>query len=242
MRLTLAHHFAPEWNVPPGVGDRLDSAGAWDALRSAASAPTFTVPERREHWLAVCESNVSLASKAELILRFADAVRASTITSYGVGTACLEYEIHKARPDLSLKLSDYTPLTVARLREVFREADSIDVIDLLNDDLSSSRDSLVLLHRIDTEFTGSQWHTIFERLADAGVQHILFAPAQLLTPKSAIKELLRRVVYRVVDRPLVSAGWIRTRGIFVDAWKPHYRLVDEVRDGATRYFLLGCAA
>jgi hypothetical protein len=238
LRLTLGHHFAPEWQLPPGVGDRLDSPGAWDALRSAPNAPVFTVPESREHWLAVCASNDSLASKAELVARFADSLQVSAITSYGVGNACLEYHIHKARPELQLELSDYAPLTVARLRAVFREADSIDVIDLLADDLGPSRESLVLLHRIDTEFTSSQWHGIFERLYDAGVQHILFAPAQLLTVKSAVKEILRRAVYRLVHRPLIAAGWIRTRSVFMAAWKPHYRLVEEGSDGATTYFLL----
>jgi hypothetical protein len=216
----------------------LESAEAWDAMRDGTSAAAFTIPSNPEDWRSLCPAVEHLATKARMVARFADRTGCSALRSYGVGTAGLEYNIHVLRPHLPLHVSDYGRGTVERLRAVFPEAASIEAVDLLQAPLPDHAGELVLLHRIDTEFSQSEWKTVYSRLADARAEHVLFVPHQLLGPETAARELARRLRARLTGCALIRAGWIRSRSLLRSLWSHRYEVADEVTAHGDLFILL----
>ncbi len=235
-RLQIAHHFTPQISLTQVLGGQLASPEAWDAMRENPVEASFTIPACREHWEAKCADD-AFARRARVVGDLADRVSASRVISYGVGTACLELNLHRLRPDLSLRVSDYAPGAVERLRGIFPEA-QVEIVDLLQSPLPDHTGSLTLLYRIDTEFTVSQWRAVLERLCDAHANSVLLVPHQLLTPSVLARELARRLRAKVGGREILRAGWTRTRSLFESIWDGLYSVSAETAVDGTTFFLL----
>jgi hypothetical protein len=236
-RLTLRQHhfFSPE--TTQLLGGKLVGRGAWDALRTNPDRSSFAIPLDRAEWRGRC-TNAVFADRGAEIERLARQLGVSGITSFGVGTACVEYNIHRANPDLPLYLSDYSMETVGRLRVVFPEAASIEVVDLLRNEPKTVVGTLTMLHRIDTEFTNHDFRRVFMRLHANGHRLILLIPTTFLTLREFSAEMARRMLSRTGRRRATWTGYVRTRPVFGDLWSNLYRPVAKGSLRDAEYILL----
>jgi hypothetical protein len=237
-RLTIRRHafFSPA--TAERLDQGLDGAEAWDALRTSETEPSFGIPTSRESWRSQCAQSF-LAERGAAIAGLAERLGVKAIVSFGVGGACVEYQIHQANPDLSLHLSDFAPETVRRLRELFPEAASVSVVDLLRDDLPSVPGAMTLLHRIDTEFTDEELGRVFARLRSAGHSLILVIPTGFLTLRELMVETARRAAAGARLRRATPAGHVRTRAVYDTYWRGSYEVREEGNlDGNAVYILL----
>jgi hypothetical protein len=228
--------------LPPAIAERLDQrlegAAAWDTLRSNETDLSFGVPATREAWKSQC-GQAFLIERGAAIVEMADRLGAKAIVSFGVGRACVEYQIHQVNPRMTLHLSDYAPETVRRMRKLFSEAGSVSVVDILRDDLPHVQGGLTLLHRIDTEFTDEQLRQVFARLSAADHGLILFVPDLFLTLRGLVVEAGRRVVSSTRLRRATAAGHVRTRAVYDTFWRGLYEVRSEGRlDSDGHYILL----
>jgi hypothetical protein len=190
------------------VGDDLVRPEAWDALRVQTDGP-FSLPPDRAAWEQQALSRPELADRARAINAWADAAGAGRLASYGVGGATLEYLLWRERPERSLVVGDYTPSAVARLAELFPEAD-VRRFDLLTD--APLEADVHLLHRVDTEFTNAQWRALLPRFAARRVLVVATEVASLRRMSWEVRRRFSRV-------PTTRAGWLRNRAAFERLWR-----------------------
>lgn len=204
MRLTIRHTY-DFGEAREGVGrDLAAHAEAWDTLRRQPGP--FELPGTRREW----EQRVltpELGARAEAVVAVARLLAARRVCSYGVGNAGLEFNLARLEPGLALVCTDFAPKTVARLAELFPEA------EIVRHDLRSEEPpdaDLHLMHRIDTELDGVEWREAFRRFR----RPLLFVPAQLLGWRALAGELARRLRTPRATR----AGYLRSRDAVRDLW------------------------
>jgi hypothetical protein len=208
VRLTVRHvyDFAGDRDL---VGDNLVRPEAWDALRTRTNGPFGLAGERRV-WLAAAEDNAAIVARAEAIDQWLNNVGAMSVASYGVGTGALELLLHRRAPERRMIASDFGPATVARLAELFREAD-VREHDLLREPPVEA--DVHLLHRIDTELTDDQFSSVLRSFAN---ERVLVVATAVISPADAALQLLQRMRHR----NLTHAGWARNRDAFEALWRP----------------------
>ena len=191
------------------VGPTLLTPEAWDAVRRLPGG--FELTDSRETWLEAgsAEPYPKRAAAAANVLR---ELGAASVCSHGVGTALLEQRLHLQAPDLELTCTDFAPQTIARLAVLF---DGVAlVVSDLRDSASLPEADAHLMHRLDQELTREEWHGVFSSLAAP----VVFVPSEILTPRSAAKELVRRAI-----RPrATNAGLFRNEAALRDLWSPWY--------------------
>lgn len=208
MRLAIrrVYDFGAEKEI---VGPTLLTPEAWDAVRRLPGA--FELEDSRQAWLeaGAAEPYPSRATAAADVFR---RLGAGSVCSHGVGTALLEQRLHVHEPELRLTCTDFAPETIARLTRLF---DGVElVVSDLRDAASLPAADAHLMHRLDQELTREEWHDVFARLAAP----VLFVPSEILTPRSAAKELARRVI-----RPrATNAGLFRNEAALRDLWSHWY--------------------
>jgi hypothetical protein len=239
LRPTIRRHafFSPA--TAERLDRGLDGATAWDILRTSETDPTFAIPTTREMWESRCARDF-LVERGAAIASLANRVGARAIVGYGVGSGCVEYQIHKSSPDLALYLSDFAPETVARLRRVFPDSATVSVVDLLRDDLSAIPGAMTLLHRVDAQFTDDELRQIFGRLRAGGHHLILVVPDLYLTARELVVEIGRRMATRAGLRHATPCGRLRTRSAYDSYWRGLYETRSRgPMGGGLEYILLG---
>ena len=219
MRLTVRHSF--DFGIDRDlVGSDLVRPEAWDAVRLHTGGP-FALPADRAAWEAQAEAASQLPARAQAIRGWARSAGARRLVSYGVGTAMLEFHLHRIDPDLFLTITDYAPETVQRLRSLFAE------VEVRHHDLRSDGPlgaDVHLLHRIDSELSDEEWLGLLARFRG---ERLLVVATEVAEVRRVLLELLLRV-----RRPGASrAGWLRTRDAFEGLWQPTHdarpiRIVD----------------
>lgn len=209
MRLTIPHYydFGDDRTL---VGDDLVNPGSWDALRTRTEGP-FALPPTRAEWEAVLDSHPELQQRGEAIATWLGERDVGRLASYGVGGASIEGVLNRLRPDMELTLGEYAPATVARLEEIFPEADVVNH-DLLADPPLDA--DMHLFHRIDTEFTNRQWRGIMERFREVPV--LVVATELVENWAQVVAEWRRR---GSIHRRATKCGVIRTRDAFEAFWR-----------------------
>jgi hypothetical protein len=208
MRITMRHYF--DFGAERAlVGDELGHPEAWDSLRVRSDGP-FSMPETREALERAADEQRELAERARSIDAELEQRRVRTLASYGAGAGVLENWLQRLRPDRRLLLTDYAPETVERLRVLFPEA-AVAEHDLLRDAPLGA--DVHLFHRLDTEFTDSDWLRLLERFA---CETVFVVATEVATLTRLGAELLGRIRRRGLSR----AGWLRTRSAFEALWEP----------------------
>ena len=212
MRVTIPHYydFGEDREL---VGDDLVRPEAWDALRTRTHGP-FALPETHEEWEAVADDRDDIRLRAAALDAWLDDRGVRTLASYGVGGATLELWLHRLNPERALRLTDYTPATVERLRRLFPAAE-IELHDLLGD--APLEADLHLFHRIDTEFDHAQFRRVLERFRGLSV---LLVATEVIGLRRVLAELRRLPRNR---RHATRAGLMRTSAAFEALWKPTHR-------------------
>lgn len=226
----------------------LASPESWDSLRE--DHPFFSIADDREEWLKASELIVKKDGQDDKLLERADDVvqllkreNIERVFSVGVGGAALEYQIKKRLPALRLACSDYSSVTVERLRRVFHESDAIIEFDLLTGDWNAVRErfltphGLCVIYRLDASFSDEQWRQIYEAMARAGIEKILVIPTGALTLLSIYNRKKREVRWHLTQIPVVWSGYLRTKARFREHWQHGYT-DEEMRFGGLVGFLL----
>jgi hypothetical protein len=168
-----------------------------------------------------------LRARARDVAAIATRIGASSVCSYGVGTALLELNLLRAAPELELTCTDYAPLTVERLRTVFPEA-TVLLRDLTDPEPPSAE--LHLMHRLDAELDDRAWQRVFARLPAT----VLFVPNVVIDVPAAAREVARRVLRR---GRLTHAGWFRNEAALRALWSETHR-DQRVEVGTAQSYLL----
>jgi hypothetical protein len=201
VRLSVTHWY--DFGGDAGlVGSDLVGAEAWDALRTATSGP-FGLPESRAAWEAAADNPVvkARACAVDATVR-ARGVRA--LASYAVGTAVGELWLTRLDPSRRIVVTEFAPLTAARLERLFPEAE-VREHDLRTDVPIPDVD-LHLLYRVDTELTDDLFSDLLARFARVP---LVVVATELLTPRAVLRELRTRM------RPRATrAGLVRSRDAF----------------------------
>ncbi|RKJ20031.1 hypothetical protein D7X48_10755 [bacterium D16-50] len=217
----------------------------WEVLRAYEDGGAFSLERTREDYIKNCEGSQSYKETAQKISHIVQKNKWNTVVSLGVGKAVLEYQLKKMSPQLTIECTDFTKQSLDMLGKMFVECDRFSVFDIANDDFSVYRDmDAVIMHRISTEFTRTQWKAIFHKMHDAGIKNVLFIPTELLTIKSAIKEKLHYVANIIRHKKNIFCGWMYTRNEFLNFFRgndknhPLYEITHSVRYGNTEMFEL----
>jgi len=247
IKLTIKHYFLFGESGNLLKDKKLDSVESWEVLR--VKHPHFSISSKREEWLRACELEIKkdgqdrgLIKRAKDVVGILEKINVKTIFSVGVGGAGLEYQIKKIRPDIRLICSEYSQLNVDLLKSVFWECDSIILFDIKNGDWKSilgnyGEDILILIYRVDASLTDLEWKRVFQEMFDAGVQNILYIPSGFLTILSLFYRFRQRLWWKITNKEMVFAGYLRTEKTFKDYWKSLYD-ENEIITGGLKSFLL----
>jgi len=222
------------------IGQYFHQSEFWDILRTNqhSLSGNFYLPRDRTVWQEKSLNDKILNWRAEAIVELLK-TEYHRIYSYGVGCAFLEYLLKKKNPSFSLRCFDFTPRSVEHLKELFIEADAVAFFNMLKDQWSHlGDDGICLLYRIDTEFDDQEWFGIFKNMGKAGVENILFIPAQFLTLKKIILQKMKQVIFPFLGKKLTFCGYNRTQEKFISLFEDFYKIEKVAAIGDLRGFLL----
>lgn len=236
MKWTTKHWFQFEGGSK--VGKCLIQRESWDVLYNDDD-PTnfFAIPADKHVWIDRCLQTPDLLERAKDIASVINNLGKCCIVSVGVGGAGLEFYLKCVAPPVELVVTDWSPKAVERLKKVFSSV-TVEQFDMLSGTWSRYKGTLVLAHRVDTEFDNKQWNSIFSNMSNQGVEYVLFVPSAFLTfriYKNEKKTLLRCLLKRSA---LTFAGWLRTKDTFLGLWIPYYKVLHELPIGQLTGFLL----
>jgi hypothetical protein len=241
--LTRPHYYYFGGAADALKGGELHSPESWDVLRTRH--PHFVVPETRDKWLAsLSESkdgqDLALKQRAAQIARELHAQGISDVHSVGVGAGALEYFLKQEMPSLRVTASEYAPENVARLRDVFHEANVIQ-FDIAQGDWSGVQPqpqcSAVLMYRVDPHFTNDAWGAIFANMATAGVKNIIFIPATIVTVQYLLLLQLRAGIAYIRGERASFTGYMRSAKVFPMFWGGLYAHKNITFGGLPSYLL-----
>lgn len=206
LRITIRHHF--DFGADRAVvGDDLVRPQAWDALRTQTRG-AFAIARDRAELERMADERPEIAERARQIDTWLEQRGARTLASYGVGGALLELWLERLDSERQLRLTDYAPATVERVRELLPDAEVVQH-DLLEDPPLAA--DLHLFHRIDTELTNGEWRRVLDRFAAVPVLVVA-------TEVADFPRILAELRSRVIGHHTSRAGWLRTRGAFEALW------------------------
>lgn len=111
------------------------------------------------------------------------------------------------------------------------------LIDIVKDDFPADEKTLVLLHRIDTEFDDKDLKLIFDKLKKTGVKHICFVPTNPFAFKILLSEFKTFVLSIIKFKKRTFCGYSRSKSSLVKLWNKSYQLNYEYRQEKPFYIL-----
>jgi hypothetical protein len=190
---------------------------AWDSLRVGTENPAFQFEATLKEYESNCARRTDCREMAKAIRDAILSIGAgvSSVVSLGAGKGIVEWHLKKLLPSLPMICTDYAESGVASLRHLFPACDKVMVFDMLKGDYSVfGKDAVLLMHRVSTEFTPSEWMQIFRSCKSSGIQYILFIPTELASIRLKTMETLRHLARRVLRRRDTFCGWLYSRREF----------------------------
>lgn len=205
----------------------------WNNLRDEELELPYYLPDTREKYLL--KVDVENASKTVLAMidRF-QKLGYFKLLSLGSGNAQTEYQIKKYSK-LEVIVSDNTN-SIERLKtyNIFNDVLSIDI---LKDDFPLEEKTIVLLHRIDTEFDDNELKLIFNKLKNTGVKHICFVPTNPFALNILLNEFKTLVLSILKFKRRTFCGYSRSKSSLIKLWNNSYKLTHELTHEKTFYIL-----
>ncbi len=223
---TIPHWYGFERSVA-FEGNDLRTAANWDALR-ASSEYGFGMPLSVEEWRRLAERNEDLSARAKAILDLVGRWDSLKLISVGVGTGMLEHQIKLNSANLVVRCGDYASTALARLRAYLADEATVEEMDLRYPSWVSDPHEIVLLHRVDMELADPEWMNAFERMAQAGVQHLIIVPCGLLSTMTVLRQGKMLVESLILRRRLMRNGWVRSPRRLVQLFSSWYTISDLV--------------
>lgn len=211
MRLTVPHYhqFGKHRRL---IGEHLVDPASWDRLRLETET-IFAFDPDPDDWDRRISTDTYQRRRAKALVGWLDRLEVSEISSYGVGPAPIECWIHRLRPKWRLRLTDFAPRTVARLRAHFPEA------EIHHHDLREHPPlpaDVHLMSCVDTEFSDQQWRRIYRRFAGAT---LLVYPCATLGVSTIVNELRQWLALK----PPTPCGFWRTSERIEELLAPTHR-------------------
>ena len=205
----------------------------WGELRNNEAEESYFLPFDKEKYLIQVDTNEPSLS-TQVILQEIEVAGLNKIYSIGSGIASQEYQLKKFS-DHSVVVSDYNS-SIFRLKkfEIFNDAL---MLDAFADPLPVNENWMVIFPRIDTEFNDQQLKNLFAKCHDAGVIHICFIPAELLSVRILIAELKTLLISIFKRKQRVFCGYARTLNSFKQIWGSHYDISKRYKTGRQIFFL-----
>ncbi len=194
----------------------------WDYLRKADNKSVFSLEEDIENYERNCEGRDSYIETASIISEYLNTKEdfSGKIVSLGVGKGILEYHIKKILPNVYIECTDYTKDAIEKLKKVFIKADKCSVFDMLNGDYAGfCKESIIIMHRVSTEFNRKQWNAIFFKLFKAGIKNIIFIPTEIASLKIMVQEKKNYLKNRIKRRRQIFCGWLYSESEFISFFK-----------------------
>ncbi len=186
----------------------------WDSLRIGKDNPAFQFETTVEEYESNCAKRQDCRAVAKVIrnlIRLIDQ-NVSSVVSLGSGKGVVEWHLKRLLPSLPLICTDYAEVGVESLRRLFQACDEVMIFDMLNCDYGMfDNDAVLLMNRVSTEFTPSEWRFIFQSCKAAGINHILFIPTELASIRLKALETLRHYLRRILKRRDTFCGWLYSK-------------------------------
>ena len=205
----------------------------WESLRNNELEKPYYLPYTKEDYLNKVEISEP-SHLTSIIIQEIEKIGIKKIFSIGSGIASQEYQLKKFS-EYKIVVSDYNK-SVLRLKQ-FEIFDEAIVLDALQDPLPVDDSWIILLPRIDTEFSDYQLGTLFEKCHSSGVTHICFIPAELLSLRIIIAEIKTLLTSFVMRKKRVFCGYARSMSSFKKIWDPYYKLSKEYKNGQQIFLL-----
>lgn len=205
----------------------------WNGLRNEELESPYFLPNTREKYLSKVQAEQPSGNVLMMIEQISK-LGYKRILSLGCGIAQTEYHI-KEGSNLEVIVSDNTE-SIQRLAsyEVFDEALSLDI---LNDDYPADEETLVLMHRIDTEFNDADLKHIFTKCKEKGVRHILFVPTNPFVFKILLNELKTFIISIIKRKKRTFCGYSRSKKSLTKLWRDSYEKIYEYEDDKSFYII-----
>ena len=200
---------------------------AWDSLRTGTENPAFQFEQTLEEYEANCARRTDCREVAKTIRDAVLSIDAevSAVVSLGAGKGVVEWHLKKLLPLLPLVCTDYAESGVASLRRLFRTCDKVIVFDMLKGDYSVfGKDAVLLMNRVSTEFTPSEWRQIFKSCKSAGIKYILFIPTELASIRLKVMEFLHHMARKILWRHDSFCGWLYGKCEIESLMSKYYRI------------------
>lgn len=214
---------------------------AWDSLRTGTDNHAFRFESSVEEYEANCARRTDCREVAEAIRDMLPTLgkEVSRLVSLGVGKGIVEWHLKRLVPELNLTCTDYAKAGVDNLRRYFHACDEVMPFDMLNSDYSTLGGSPVLLmNRVSTEFTPTEWQQIFRSCKAAGIKHILFIPTELASIRLKTMETLRHFIRKTLGRRDTFCGWLYSKHELELAMSQCYKIEKCTRLGNSALYLL----
>lgn len=216
--MKIKHYYFFE-DVQTKMSGRKINAQNWDILRCDEKKSPFAIERTVEEYEENCRKSVEYEKAADILCKLIVSYGDGKLVSMGCGKGILEWHIKKKLPDLNIECTDYTEKSVKLLRNVFTECNNISVFDMLNGDYGKWKGATVLIYRVSTEFTSKEWKTIFDKMYHAGIESIIFVPAELLTFKTMFGEKTRKLINFLKGNPTTFCGWMYSKSEFLKMFR-----------------------
>jgi len=203
------------------VGDSLNMKN-WKALRISEINSPYTFEKTVENYEKNCIKSISYINIAKIICEILKNEKplSKNVISLGVGKGILEWAIKNICPDIKVTCTDYESETIESLKKLFINLDNAFIFDMINDNYTVfDDDSIVLMHRISTEFNKYEWMKIFNSLYNANIQYVIFIPAELANVFTYIKEQIMRLYGKLQSKKEYFCGWCYSEKEFIDIFK-----------------------
>ncbi|WP_288883162.1 hypothetical protein [Pedobacter panaciterrae] len=205
----------------------------WNGLRNEELESPYFLPNTREKYL----SKVQAEHPSDYVFKMIEQMKKlgyKRILSLGCGIAQAEYHI-KEGSNLEVIVSDNTE-SIKRLESygIFDQALSLDI---LNDDYPADEKTLVLMHRIDTEFNDENLKHIFKTCEKHGIRHIFFVPTNPSVFKILLNEFKTLIISLIKRKKRTFCGYSRSKSSLTKLWSGSYKKIYEYRDEKSFYII-----
>ncbi|KKP32388.1 MAG: hypothetical protein A2312_04670 [Candidatus Staskawiczbacteria bacterium RIFOXYB2_FULL_32_9] len=230
MKLIVKHYYC-FGKKAENVGRNLLISSSWDTIRLDEDESTpFSIPSNRNKWIEKCKNHTIMVERGKAIANFLKIKRKNfkKVISFGFGAGFMEYNLKANYPEIQISCSDFAPKAVERLKNVFTEADNVEVFDMLKDEwINYGVDTLYILHRLDADFNNKQWDKIFCKMNQTGIENILFVPCDISKIGFLLKSKLGYFSQVLQGNKMSFAGYLRNRNQLVALFDNYYKLQEE---------------
>jgi hypothetical protein len=192
----------------------------WNKLRDSEKFKGFHVPFNKDEYIKDFKNIVVDRNLIEDLIKIVHKNKVKRVISFCSGTCYLEYFIKK-KFKLNVIVSDYTS-SIERISnfKIFDDVIKLDINNKIKFDFKES--DLILLSRIDTEFTDSQLLSVFKKLMENNARRIYFIPAEILTFKTCLVKIKIIIKCFLNFRKPVKWGYIRSDNHFKKIFNTYF--------------------